>query len=132
MESRLLEHDEFARTLARRLLRDAVRADDVVQDAWLASLQSPPRRGWGMKAWLAGVVRNRARNVVREEARRGNRERKVARAEATDMSAVGEGLSHHENRWWPTTAERGASQSCAALRMIQPAVSAASSTLMSR
>ncbi|MEM8885006.1 MAG: sigma-70 family RNA polymerase sigma factor [Planctomycetota bacterium] len=79
----LLEHDDFARSLARRLLADAARADDVVQDAWLASADGGPRPGWDARAWLSGVVRNRARNVTREEARRSRRERAAARPEPT-------------------------------------------------
>ncbi len=94
--ARLLEHDGFVRGLACRLLADPVRADDVVQDAWLAALQKPPRRGWNLKAWLAGVVRNRSRNIVREEARRDIRERRAARPEATGSTA--ELLAHEARR----------------------------------
>jgi RNA polymerase sigma-70 factor (ECF subfamily) len=74
----LLEHAAFARRLARALVGDAARADDVVQTSWLQALQHPPREGRGMKAWLAAVVRNAAARVRREEARRDQRERGAA------------------------------------------------------
>lgn len=74
----LLEHAAFARRLARALVGDAARADDVVQTSWLQALQHPPREGRGMKAWLAAVVRNAAARVRREESRRDQRERRAA------------------------------------------------------
>lgn len=55
--------------LARRLARDASEADDLVQQTWLRAILSPPRHGRSLRGWLAGVVRNVARNG-RESARR--------------------------------------------------------------
>ena len=56
----LLEHADFLRALARGLLGDAARADDVVQDAYLAALERPPvtldARG-ALRSWLGKVVR---------------------------------------------------------------------------
>ena len=74
----LLEHAGFARRLARALVGDAARADDVVQSSWLAALQHPPKPGRGLKAWFGAVVRNAAARVRREEARRVERERRAA------------------------------------------------------
>ncbi len=39
----LLEHQDFLRALARGLLGDPARADDAVQEAYAAALESPPR-----------------------------------------------------------------------------------------
>lgn len=81
----LLEHDGFLRALARSLVLDATRADDVVQQAYVAALQVPvggagePRSA---RAWLASVVRNIAWKLRRSELRRSNFERAGARSEA--------------------------------------------------
>jgi RNA polymerase sigma-70 factor (ECF subfamily) len=75
------ENRGFLRALARSLLADPERADDVVQDAWLAALKRPPRAGVPLRSWLAAVVRNRAYRVGREEARRARRERAAAQRE---------------------------------------------------
>jgi len=77
---------EGLRALARRLVRDAAAADDVVQEACLAAL----RRGHASRPWLVGVVKNLARRRHRDESRRAERERRAARPEATapDAEAV--------------------------------------------
>lgn len=38
----LLAHAGALRALARRILRDADAAEDVVQDTWMAALERPP------------------------------------------------------------------------------------------
>lgn len=82
----LLAHADWVRRLARALLTDPNAADDVAQDAWIAALKRPPSAGDGMRAWWARVVRSSASNHRRSEARRTDRELRVAseRAEATD------------------------------------------------
>ncbi len=86
-----MEHDAFLRALARGLLGDTDRADDAVQDAYASALTHPPRidaeTGSGAhrsatRSWLATVVQNHARNRLRGDARRLERERRVARAES--------------------------------------------------
>jgi len=72
---RLLEHRVWVRTLARALVSDATRADDVEQDAWLAAMTRPPRHAAGLKTWLARLVRHRASNARRAETRRASHER---------------------------------------------------------
>ena len=72
---RLLEHRAWVQALARALVSDRNRADDVEQDAWLAALRHPPRHGDGLRAWLARLVRHRVSNARRGEARREVRER---------------------------------------------------------
>ena len=76
----LLAHGRWMRRLARGLVRDDASADDVVQDAYAAALERPPPDGAPVRGWLAGVVRNRARQRWRSESRRTAREERVARA----------------------------------------------------
>lgn len=87
----LTEHDTFLRALARGLLGDADRAEDAVQDAYASALTHPPRidsapgsdgHRSATRSWLATVVQNHARNRLRGDARRSERERRVARAES--------------------------------------------------
>ena len=77
----LLEHHAWMRALARRLVRQAGRADDVVQDVWVRALERPPDsapRAGSLRAWLGGVVRNVARQEQRASARRTAHERDAA------------------------------------------------------
>ncbi len=74
----LLEHRSWATRLARSLLRDPSAADDVVQQTWIAALRRPPKRGRPVRGWLAGVIRNEARQHHRGEGRRKQRETRVA------------------------------------------------------
>ena len=74
----LLSHAHWARALARQLLRDEERADDVVQEAWLAAVERPPRPGPGLRVWFARLIRNLANNLRRAEQRRARHERGAA------------------------------------------------------
>ena len=78
----LMEHREFVSRVARRLLT-ADEAEDVVQDTWLATLESPPPRQAPLKAWLARVARNLSVQRIRERARRKRLETRAVRASAT-------------------------------------------------
>lgn len=74
------------RRLARGLLYDDARAEDVVQEAWLAALRrGPPPEG--LRAWLAEAVRRIARSAGRDELRRAAREQRAARPEALPSAA---------------------------------------------
>lgn len=75
----LLAHREWVRSLARRLTDNAVDADDLEQDAWLAAASARPRNGVGIRAWFARVMRNRAAERYRLDSNRGAREAVVAR-----------------------------------------------------
>ncbi len=70
----IAQHGEFVQRLARSLVEDASRADDLVQQAWLAFLARPPQTPGRIRAWLAGVVRNTARHERRSGERRRRRE----------------------------------------------------------
>jgi len=73
---KLLRHRPFVRALARRLVRDDARAEDLVQETYLTALKSPPKHDGALRAWLAAVVRNLARTQNRAEWRRTKHERK--------------------------------------------------------
>jgi len=49
----LLEHSGWARRLAAGLVSDSSRADDVVQDAWVAALAHPPAHSENLRSWFA-------------------------------------------------------------------------------
>lgn len=70
----ILSEADFVRSLARSLLADPQGADDLAQDTLIAALERPPARHASLRAWLASVVRNGARQRAREEGRRRRRE----------------------------------------------------------
>lgn len=75
----LLQHAGFVRALARSLLVDESRVEDVVQQTWLTAIESPPRESRSLRSWLAKVALNFARKAQREEGRRTRREERAAR-----------------------------------------------------
>lgn len=77
---RLLEHRAWVRSLARRIVGDDARADDLEQQTWLAAMERPPR-GATPRAWLGTVVRNLASKMRRSEVRLHRREAHSARSE---------------------------------------------------
>jgi DNA-directed RNA polymerase specialized sigma24 family protein len=74
----LLDDSAWLDSLARSLVLDESRADDVVQDAWLSTVRRPPPLL--TRAWLAGVVRNLARLTYRKDSARRRHERLAARS----------------------------------------------------
>ncbi len=83
----LLEHQDFVRNLAYRLLEGGPAAEDVIQDTWLHAIRRPPEHALSIKGWLATVVRNRARNLYRLEKSRKEREAAFAQREARSSAA---------------------------------------------
>ncbi|HEX6883756.1 MAG TPA: sigma-70 family RNA polymerase sigma factor, partial [Planctomycetota bacterium] len=77
-----LANQGFLRRLARELIRDAARAEDLLQDTWLTWRERRPAGLAEPRAWLARVLQNRARNLLRQDQRRAQREQRVARPEA--------------------------------------------------
>src|SRR6187397_2970971 len=83
----LLSEARWASRLARRLVRDDAAAQDVVQSAFAAALESAPDAEGRLRPWLARVVRNFAAQTRRGEAHRADRERASARADRTPSAA---------------------------------------------
>ena len=91
----LLAHAGWIRGVARELVLDDSTADDVVQQTWLAAIEKPPPAKVSRpRAWLAGIVRNLAKQGAREQTRRASRERRSAQPEklpsADELVAVAE------------------------------------------
>ncbi len=82
----LLQHADWLRALARRLVGEAY-ADDVLQETWTTALERPPRSRAALPAWLAQVTRNAARQLWRSESARHKREARTARVDL-DVSAA--------------------------------------------
>jgi RNA polymerase sigma-70 factor (ECF subfamily) len=82
----LLGESSWVHGLVARLSRDAAAAEDVVQDTWVAALESPApldaRGESGLRAWLAAVARNLALKRRTQEDVRRRHERAAARAES--------------------------------------------------
>ena len=78
----LLAEADWLERLARQLTRNRDRAEELVQETWLAALSRPPRSG-DPRAWLTGVLRNLHRFGLRSEERRRRREASRAVPEAT-------------------------------------------------
>ena len=82
----LLAHEDFVRRIAGSLLGGGSDVDDVVQDAWLRSLQQEqdPRVP---RAWLARVTRNLAFLHYRKGNRQRARERRAAHPDRVSSTA---------------------------------------------
>lgn len=78
----LLSHATWIQSLARSLTSDPAEADEFVQQTWIAAWQHGEVQRGSLKAWLAAILRNVARQERRSEGARRGRERKVARPEA--------------------------------------------------
>lgn len=82
----LLTEMPWVRRLARRLVRDASRADDAAQEALTRAMTvggTEKRRGPALRGFLATATRVVASEQRRSERRRARREEVVARPEAT-------------------------------------------------
>jgi RNA polymerase sigma factor (sigma-70 family) len=78
----LLREQDFVHRLAKSLVFDQDRVDDVVQEAWLAAMRHPPRESASVSGWFRSVLGNLARRRTRDEGRRRAREQAAARYEA--------------------------------------------------
>jgi len=92
----LVAHHAWMRRLARSLVLDDSEADDVVQEAWLKATEKPPEKPAALRAWLATVVRNAAKQLARGESRRDRRELAVAKQEA--LPSTSELVARAESR----------------------------------
>ena len=82
----LLEHREWVRALAWRVLRDENDVDDVEQDTWAVALRTRPDEPRALRGWLGKVASNLALQRLRARGRRTRREAAVARPEAGQRS----------------------------------------------
>jgi len=73
-----LRHAAALRRLAASLLRDEHEADDLVQETWVRARGSDAALSAG---WFRTVIRNLARDRMRERGRRQRTEKDVARGE---------------------------------------------------
>ena len=83
----LLVHAPHLRALAQRLVGDAQRAEDLVQETWVQALENPPSESGSIRGWLTVVLRNLAFQSARRRERRETRERTVARSESSTATA---------------------------------------------
>jgi len=75
------ERAPFLAKLSRALAGSGVfDADDLVQDAWVAALERPPKHGVSLGGWFARVMQNRAHDLRAVSRRRVERERERAAA----------------------------------------------------
>ncbi len=87
----LVAHAAWMRRLALALTGREADADDLVQEAYVAALRSPPDPELPPRPWLAEVVRNAWRMRLRGERRRRTRE-ETAHPAAADAPASPEAL----------------------------------------
>ncbi len=71
------------RRLARGLVRSDADAEDLVQDAWVAALRSPPDDERRLGGWLRRTLRNLAADRRLGEARRARHEQAAAESEVS-------------------------------------------------
>ena len=71
----LLAHRAWVQRVARALVLDESRAEDLEQEAWLRAVRTPPPRP--SRAWLGTVLRNAAVNLRLAERRRSAHESSV-------------------------------------------------------
>jgi RNA polymerase sigma factor (sigma-70 family) len=83
----LLAHRAWVRGIARALVADESRVDDVEQETWLVAMDRPPSSVGAVRAWLRRVVRSRAVDAHRSESRRAAREHAAARPEGLPATA---------------------------------------------
>ena len=79
-ERELREETAWMRRLAKALVGDAHRAEDLAQDAWVAALEGG-REPASRRGWFATVLSRRASTGRRARGRRTDRERRAARPE---------------------------------------------------
>ena len=77
LTNELLEHGEWLRLLAHRLVQHDDDVDDAVQETWLAALRSPPRHKGRLQSWLGSLMRNGLRQEHRSSRRRRRREEEI-------------------------------------------------------
>lgn len=70
LETELAHHEPWMLRLAQNIVHDQESARELVQDAFLRVLQSPPRGNASLRQWLWAVLQNRAIDQLRQEQKR--------------------------------------------------------------
>jgi RNA polymerase sigma-70 factor (ECF subfamily) len=83
---RLLAHGRFLRNLARSLVAEHDRAEDLVQDTFAVALERPPRHERALGSWLARILRRLAVTRGLREGERAAREAEAARPEMDEVA----------------------------------------------
>lgn len=83
----LLSRAEWVHRLARKLVVDEARADELVAEVWLAALGARGPRS-SLEGWVRSVLDNAVRTMCRGDRNRRARERSAARSEAVPSSAA--------------------------------------------
>ncbi|HEX6810882.1 MAG TPA: sigma-70 family RNA polymerase sigma factor [Planctomycetota bacterium] len=91
----LLTAQDFVHRLARSLVFDQERVDDVVQEAWLAAVQRPPHPRAAV-SWFRSTLLHLARRRARDDTRRRRREVAVTRSE--ELPSAADVLAREEQR----------------------------------
>ena len=78
----LLARSRWMSRLACELCGEPAAAEDLLQDAWVAALEHPPRDERAGRSWFARVLANLSRERHRRRMARHARERDVARPES--------------------------------------------------
>jgi len=84
LDSKLItQYQAWLQRLARSLVRDSSRADDVIQNVWLSALHSkaPLKKNKDLRPWLKVVTKNVLSQIKRADLRRTARERKDPKPE---------------------------------------------------
>jgi len=89
----LLAQRPWVKRVARALVRDGSRAEDLEQAVWLRALEKP-RAVRSPRAWLGTALRNAASDLFRGDGRRRRREEAAAKPEAAP--AVDEAVARAE------------------------------------
>lgn len=92
----LLQHGRFLRALAQGLVAQPDRAEDLVQDTWVAALEHPARHRDALGSWLARILRSLALSHGKREGERTAREAVAARPEASDRAEIAHGAQSEQ------------------------------------
>ncbi len=96
--SLLLKHAGFLRAIARGLVADEDRVEDILQQTWLTAVERPPRSKDSLRSWLAQVAANLARKGIRDDSRRDRREARAARPEALPDPRIAAVIAEAKNQ----------------------------------
>ncbi len=80
----LLKHEPFVRAILRRMMVGEDMVADLTQDTWVRALQNPPAEDRPVRAWLATVARNLARDSRRAQQNVQHKESQSAKDRSTN------------------------------------------------